>query len=242
MVVDTAPSRRVRRRRDTLREIKEVARRLLVESGVQAVTLRGIAGEMGMSAPALYRYFASHEALVRELVADLYDELTATLEQARDQLQASSTGDQLIAVCHAFRGWSTGHPQEFGLVFANPVTGERHDDLSDLVEAAGQRFGAVFVTLFATLWAQDGFPVPDPEVVAGRFTTRPGPVADPLPPGPSYVFLCCWARLYGAIAMEVFGQLAWAVDDLDPLFDDLMADLAVTLALAGPDHRGSRGI
>jgi AcrR family transcriptional regulator len=43
--------------------IVTAARKLLVNRG--EVTLRAVARELGMTAPALYRYAASHEDLVR---------------------------------------------------------------------------------------------------------------------------------------------------------------------------------
>ena len=84
------PSRRERVRTATEAEIKATARRLLVEEGVEALTLRAIAREMGMSAPALYRYFDSHEALMEAVVQDLLDELVAVLQAARDAEPAGS--------------------------------------------------------------------------------------------------------------------------------------------------------
>jgi AcrR family transcriptional regulator len=46
-------TRRERLRAATVEEIKTTARRLLVEQGAESVTLRAIAREMGMTAPAL---------------------------------------------------------------------------------------------------------------------------------------------------------------------------------------------
>ena len=40
----------------TMEEITTTARRLLVEQGPDAASLRAIAREMGMTAPGLYRY------------------------------------------------------------------------------------------------------------------------------------------------------------------------------------------
>ncbi|HUD76992.1 MAG TPA: helix-turn-helix domain-containing protein, partial [Streptosporangiaceae bacterium] len=62
------PSRRDRLRAATIEEIIATARRLLVQSGPEAVSLRAIAREMGMTAPALYRYFDSHQELLRHVV------------------------------------------------------------------------------------------------------------------------------------------------------------------------------
>src|SRR5690349_24009590 len=75
-------SRRDRVRADTVREIKQTARRVLVEQGEEGLALRAVARAMGMTAPALYRYFASREDLVEHVVADLYTELSDELEAA----------------------------------------------------------------------------------------------------------------------------------------------------------------
>src|SRR5690349_11177247 len=117
---DFRPSRRERLRSAAVAEIKGLARKLLVEGGAAAISLRAIAREMGMTAPAIYRYFPSLDALVMELTSDLYDELRETIEAARD---ASPPGEpllQLAAMARAFRRWSIGHAAEFGLMFGNP--------------------------------------------------------------------------------------------------------------------------
>ena len=67
--------------------------------GVDGLALRAVAREMGMTAPALYRYFSSREDLVENVVADLYDELCAVLE-ARPRRRAARRppGVQLLDV------------------------------------------------------------------------------------------------------------------------------------------------
>src|ERR671916_3217916 len=99
-------SRRDRLRADTVREIKETARRVLVEQGVDGLALRAVARQMGMTAPALYRYFDSREDLVEHVVADLYDELSDVLEAVRDSADPASPGLQLLLVARAFRTWA----------------------------------------------------------------------------------------------------------------------------------------
>ena len=58
------------------------ALRQLAEGGPQALSLNAIAKELGVSGPALYRYFAGRDELLTELVADAYDDLGAALEYA----------------------------------------------------------------------------------------------------------------------------------------------------------------
>src|SRR3954447_17743823 len=85
LVTSVTPSRRDRLRAATVDEIKQAARTLLVREGQQAVTLRAIARDMGLTAPALYRYYPSLERLLGGLIADLYHELSDALEAARDR-------------------------------------------------------------------------------------------------------------------------------------------------------------
>ena len=110
-------SRRERARDATTAEIKATARRLLVQDGRDALTLRAIAREMGMTAPGLYRYFASHDDLVVGVCHDILDELTVVLLAARDTVPLDDPIGRLGATCRAFRRWALEHPAEFQLSF-----------------------------------------------------------------------------------------------------------------------------
>ncbi len=232
MTVTTSPdtgTRRERQRAATVQEIKDVARTLLVERGTSALSLRAIAREMGVTAPALYRYFDGHEVLVEALAADFYDELSDTMEAASAAECDDHRGDpgkavahRLIAATVAFRTWSVGHPAEFSLIFGTPIPGVDLYDENSPACIAGQRFGLVFAALFLELWSVRPFAVPDlgeldprlyPQLEAYR--TRLG-VDLPVPV--VYVFLSCWARIYGMVTMELFGHLTFALDDAEPIF------------------------
>ena len=64
MPSDTAPSRRERIRADTRTEICEHGLAQVAQGGPGALSLTGIAKAMGMSGPALCRYFASRDDLL----------------------------------------------------------------------------------------------------------------------------------------------------------------------------------
>lgn len=228
------PSRRDRHREKTRRDIKRVARRQLVAEGPGAIALRAIARELGMTAPGLYRYYASLEDLVGALIADYYDEVVAAMVQVRDGLPAEDSLGRLIAVSREFRRWSLAHPAEFGLIFATPLPGFTRPP-EGAPEWAGTRFGAVFREIFTDLWTRRPFPLPlpgtlDPHLLdqlADPNETRFGP----LPPGAVYVFVACWVRVYGAVAMEVFGQLKWALEEGGALFETELRQLAALMGM-----------
>lgn len=247
-----APSRRDRVRAATSQEIVQTARRLLVERGITAVSLRAIAREMGMTAPALYRYYDSHEELIRHVVADIFTELADHLHTEikaaqRDFEAADRTasgrrpGDliavQLIAACRAFRGWALEHQPDFGLIFGSPLPGLdlMHDDpLND----CGYRFGQVFLDLFAELWRRWPFPAPDADEIDPSLRRQLAHyhnlVGADLPLGVLQTFLRCWVLLYGTVSLEVFGHLRFALDDATPLFELMLADLAAMIGLEYP--------
>ena len=95
-------TRRDRMRAATTAEIKGTARRILVEQGPDAVSLRAIAREMGMTAPALYRYFGSREQLIRHVIGDIFTEVADDIGAAIQAAAATSGGDmtaKLTAAC-----------------------------------------------------------------------------------------------------------------------------------------------
>src|SRR6476469_4712529 len=198
------PSRRQRARADTLLEIRTTARRVLVDRGVDGLALRAVAREMGMTAPALYRYFSSREDLVENVVADLDGELCAVLEQVRNAARPATPGVQLVEVSRAFRTWATTHHAEFGLLFGSAGEAVLPDDVSADDERPSQvaaaAFGGIFAALIAQLYLEQGFEVPaDDEIepalqVQLRAWCEKLPVTLPL--GVMAVFLSCWIRLY----------------------------------------------
>ncbi|MDX6341392.1 MAG: hypothetical protein QOH87_1530 [Trebonia sp.] len=255
----TAPTRRDRLRAATTEEITATARRLLVEQGPDAMSLRAIAREMGMTAPGLYRYYGSREELLRHVVASIFRELSGDLHRAIDEVVRSTEGAavargdaapeevrrhltlKMVAACREFRRWGLSHKDEFTLLFGVPLPG-LDDGGFDVAEECALEFAATFYTLFFELWNATHFPVPGPaEVDEGlraqlrRFGTTMGTDA---PEGALLVFLRCWTVLYGAVAMEIFGHLGFALDDPAPMFEFTLADLGRLVGLEYPPPGG----
>ncbi len=236
-----APSRRARVRAATASEIKQTARAILVEQGPEAMTLRAIARDMGMTAPAIYRYFASHEDLLSHLVADIFSEIADEIHAAIEAAGAASGGDitaKLVAGCRQFRRWGLDHHAEFGLLFGTPLPsleGMHHDEL---INACAAKFSGTFFALFLEIWLRHPFQVPapeelDPSLRAQLERYRDG-LGEDMPVGAMVIFLRCWVRLYGAVTLEVFGHLHFALDDPAPLFEITLGELAGLLGLSYP--------
>jgi AcrR family transcriptional regulator len=226
-------SRRDRARAQTLAEIKAAARAELVARGPGGIQLRAVARQVGLTAPALYRYYPGLDELVQALTADLMWELVARLEQARD---AEPTGDpftRMLVVAREFRTWAVAHPPEFALVFASPPA-EWGRQPGTECEEAGSRFGNVFAELFLAMWTAAPFTIPElDELAAGveptllpYWTWLTNEVSPGIPMGAVVKFLEGWVRIYGSVALETFGHLSWAMPDGQPMFEQTLMGLA----------------
>jgi len=237
-VTSVTPSRRERLRAATVEEIQSTARRLLVADGLPGVTLRAISREMGMTAPALYRYYDSLESLLEALCASLYDECTGYIEREVAAVPEDDMPTRLATAARAFRRWSVGHPAEFAMMFASPIGGGEGETRSPAVHAAGMRFANAFLAMFVGLWRRAPFPAPaDTELAPSlcrqfeRFLAEAG-IAIPI--GAVQVFFSCWIRLYGMVALEVFGHLHFAFDDGEPMFEAELAEVTRQLNIRLP--------
>lgn len=235
-----------RGREDTDREIRGRARALLVEHGHQAVTLRAIARDLGITAPALYRYYSSREDLMhhlrQDICADAAAELAVDIEKAADPI------GQLLAACRGFRRWALAHPQEFTLVFASLMEVQGKSKLDWIDEDLGaDPFGRIFLVVAGRLLAAQELTVPpDDDVPAElradldgfrrllmKIMSADGIAVDErrFTLGVSYAMLQVWVRLYGQVTLEVFGRFPLAVSDPAVLFDKMLADLVADLGL-----------
>lgn len=105
---------RERYRSQVRAEVKEHAREQIATAGASALSLNAIAKRMGMSGPALYRYFAGRDELISELVRDAYRSLADTFRDA------AASGADLTGLAHTMRSWALADPQRYFLVFGTP--------------------------------------------------------------------------------------------------------------------------
>ncbi len=234
----TTESRRDRQRAATEAEIKDVARRQLVASDGTELSLRGIAREMGMTAPGLYRYFENLGTLAEALCHDFLDEVHAEIAAAVD-----AAGEDIAARMHTavrtFRDWAVGHPAEFGLLFRSkapgPVAfaGQVQPEWDECTHS--QAFARVFLDLFQEMWVTAPFPLPDDAHVGADVIAQLGNLRSmltvPMPDAAAWVFAHAWVRLYSVIALEVLGQLGFMFGDVEPYFEAELHSVAHTLGL-----------
>lgn len=228
MLKSPAGGRRERMRENTINEMLHVAREILASEGVEAVTNPAIARRMGLTTPAIYRYYLSHHELIAALSARLYGELTRTMTAAKLECDPAHPTAPLLAMCRAMRPWSTRFPAEFRLLFA------RRSPLETDAEA-GEAFGGAFLDEVALIWKRKPFDTPDLEnlsdTLSNQLRAYSRETDERLPPGAVYVFLSGWVRLYGVLSMEVHQLLAFALEDVGPFYERQLQELCETLGV-----------
>ncbi|GAA4518673.1 TetR/AcrR family transcriptional regulator [Nonomuraea ferruginea] len=94
------------------RQIVEAALRLVEEGGAEALTMRALAGRLGIRAPSLYKHFPDKSAVEAEVIAIAMQDLARALE-------ASQGGLGVLA--RAYRAYALAHPHLYRLMSTGPL-------------------------------------------------------------------------------------------------------------------------
>ncbi|MEU8922072.1 TetR/AcrR family transcriptional regulator [Kitasatospora sp. NPDC048545] len=209
---------RERYRAQLREEVKRHARDQIATAGASALSLNAIAKQMGLSGPALYRYFAGRDELITELVRDAYRSLADTLGTA------AADGAGLAGLARTLRGWALADPQRYFLLYGTPVPGYHAPQDTTAISDAIMRTLLDACTA-ATPGAPEAPEVPEvPEtagtVLAAHLAAHRDWVCDhPAPTGAIHRFLAFWTRLHGVLSLELAGHFGGMGFDPDLLFE-----------------------
>ena len=106
-----------------LEAIKAAAWRQISSEGAAALSLRAIARELGITAPAIYNYFHRRDDLVTALVVDAYTAFGKSQAAAVSALHTDDHAGRLRALGMAYREWAIANPERYQLMFAAPYPG-----------------------------------------------------------------------------------------------------------------------
>lgn len=85
----------------------------------EAVTLRAVARQVGISAPSIYPHFPDREAIVAAIVDDAFGDFNEAIESASDAATAAGAGPlgRLRAGCAAYLRFAAERPNRYKLLF-----------------------------------------------------------------------------------------------------------------------------
>ncbi|MEV0032478.1 TetR/AcrR family transcriptional regulator [Nocardia sp. NPDC050793] len=200
-------SPRERYRAQMRAEIKQCAWEQIATAGASALSLNAIAKQVGMSGPALYRYFAGRDELITELIRDAYRSLADTLRAARD------SGADVSGMAYALREWALADPQRYFLIYGTPVPGYRAPD--DTTAISNETM-TMLIEAFSALPLDDEAKPFDTHLEHHR---RWAP--DKSVPGTTlHRALSFWTRIHGVLSLELAGHFTGMEFDPALLFAD----------------------
>lgn len=157
----------------------EAAERLFAEKGPDAVTMRQLAAELGVSPMTPYRYFQDKDDILAAVRANGFNRFADALEAAR--ARPGSARAKGAAVGEAYLDFAFDHPHTYKLMFELDQPHEA--DYPELV-AAGRRARETMTGYV------------DDQVEGGMFKGDPETIG-----------LMFWASTHGAVVLELAGKL-----------------------------------
>ncbi len=210
---------RDRFRSQLIGEAKRVALRQLAEGGPTGVSVNAIAKELGMSGPALYRYFESRDALMTALITDAYRDLASALRAA----STAAPEAPAAALATAYRRWALEQPHRYRLLFAAPLMG--HDaHRKELVDAAQKAMDVLWeVVSSVAIPVQATIAIELEKQLTTWVAEREGHVAST--PTAALQAIATWTTMHGHVRLEIDGN--YASMGLDPglLFDAALPEI-----------------
>jgi AcrR family transcriptional regulator len=188
--------------------IKETAWKQIAEKGASALSLRAIARELRITAPAIYNYFPDRDALVTALIIDAYKSFGDWQLEARDSVPANDLVGRLKEIGLAYRNWAHTYPQRYQLIFGTPIPGYEAP-IEKVFPFSARSISALFSVVEGFRAAGklnvDSFPAIKDEYKV-HFEMWKTQVGD-LHPLSLFVAMIIWAHVHGIVSLEIQGNL-----------------------------------
>ena len=147
------------------RELLEGAARLLESGGPEAVTLRGVARGVGVSAPSIYLHFENREQLLAAALAYRFERFDETIRAAINS--ARTPAERLRAGCLAYCEFAIAEPAAYQVLFSGTV----HHAVAEMGRSIGHESFATLVGGVAAVMEVPGARGGEPFAVARKTWT-----------------------------------------------------------------------
>ena len=188
--------------------IKDAAWKHIAKFGAPALSLRAIARDLKITAPAIYNYFPDRDALVTALIIDAYTSFGDSQLEARDAVPSEDLIGRMNAIGLAYRQWAHKYPQRYQLIFGTPIPGYQTPIMEVMPSSARSLSALVSVVEQLRLAGKlkiKSFPKVQAEFkVSFEMWKKYGGEADILSLS---VAMLIWAHVHGIVSLEIAGNL-----------------------------------
>jgi AcrR family transcriptional regulator len=164
---------------DFRRRLLAVAERAFADQGVEGVSVRQLAQQLGCSAMTPYRYFRDKNEILAAVTAAALDRCSGALEAAF--AAPGNAWERSAAVRQAYLRFAFENPRAYRLMFDQP-----HPEITSFPDLAGaaQRAEQI-MTAPLELLVKDGFLVGEPRLLGRIF----------------------WSAIHGVVSLQLAGKL-----------------------------------
>lgn len=219
----------------TADDIKAAARRQMAEHGTAGLSLRAIARELGITAPAIYNYFPRLDDLITALIVDAFTALAEALEAAGAPARGRRAGlsGQFADIVRAYRAWAVAHPTDFQLIYGNPIPG--YTAPAALTAPLAARPFQQLLGLLQAGWNQGLITVPAayqpvPKVIAKHLKEFQRAAGLNVPDAVICLLTSGWARIHGQVFLELHQHVQPLIGDPAAFYE---LELRAYLSLLG---------
>ncbi len=218
-------------------EIKAIARQQMAQKGTSGVSLRGIARELNITAPAIYNYFPRLDDLITALIVDAFTSLADAVQAADQSAPETAYGARLKAAMLAYRQWAIRHPADFQLIYGNPIPG--YEAPAEITIPLARRSLEIMGQPMGLALRAGKLRIPP------DYQTIPPSVADfmkswldplysdlDLPVEMFYLLIVGWSRIHGIIMLELFEHIGPTVGDVAAFYEQEVDALLAHIGLA----------
>lgn len=218
----------------TRAEIKETARQLMREKGTAGLSIRAIARNMKMTAPALYHYYPSLNDLITALIEDAFTQLAESLEAAIADESLKTPAKRLTAVAVANRRWALTHPIDFQLIYGSPIPG--YEQPTEITYPPARRSFVVTAKIFADAIENGEINLPAgygnlPEAITRSLQELSQIEGHNFPLPALYLAAIAWAKFHGHIMLELFNLIQPVIGNVDAFFEYEIKQFLQTVGL-----------
>jgi AcrR family transcriptional regulator len=200
--------------------IKETAWKQIAEFGAPALSLRAIARELKITAPAIYNYFSSRDNLVTALIVDAYTSLGDSQKSILESLSKKDGATRFSALGVAYRDWAVTYPQRYQLIFGTPIP--NYDAPEDTTTPAAAWALLPLIETVQSLYTEGNLRIErlaklTPKLKSMLETWKQF-TGGTIEMEVLYVAYTVWSRVHGLVMLELGGQLPSFFTDPGEIF------------------------
>jgi len=200
--------------------IKETAWKQIAEFGAPALSLRAIARELKITAPAIYNYFPRRDDLVTALIVDAYTSLGDSQKSALETMSKKDSATRFSALGIAYRDWAVTYPQRYQLIFGTPIP--NYDAPEDTTMPAAAWALLPLIETIQSLYNEGSLRVERLAKLSAKLKSMletwnqfTGNVAET---EVLYIAYVVWSRVHGLVTLELGRQLPSFFTDPGEIF------------------------